>query len=1250
MRPQTFFLVFLSLLWLSACAAPTPSGGAPVPVLIQTGAAAPLSPGEPGTMITKLSAGQPPQPTPQTSLHTAGESLSAAEVQAIFARLPNLPNEAAETSAFNPPTEILPPPRPSETLEQVFPPAATESQPIAAPAQALEVLRYSPEGEVSIAPFLSVTFNQPMVALGDLQTLSAQAVPVQIQPPLPGTWRWVGTKTLTFSYDSSQIDRLPQATQYRVSIPAGTTSATGGRLEQTVSWLFSTPPPQVIQSHPYSNDQPLTPLFFLEFNQRINPAEALTTVWVYANNQPIRLRLATESEVEADEAVKRLAQNSLEGRWMAFTVEQPLPRDAHISVTVGPGTPSAEGSLTMSEPYTYQFQTYAPLKMEESRCGWYDENCPPLTPFFIRFNNSLDPDSFQPDLLTVSPAIAGLQANLEGNSITLQGETLGRTVYTVRISGEVKDIFGQSLGKDQNLTFKVGNANPLLMGAGQSFLTLDPAAQKPVFSVYVINHSNLLVKVYQVQPSDWDAYTQAIREDKPLPGTLVYDSTIAINPQPDSLHQADIDLAPYLQNSLGHLVVEVQAPPDLLQPQTWFTEPKITAWVQSTQLGLDALSDHSQVTAWATDLQTGAPLPGVQILSPQAELALTGEDGTARFAIPAGATYLLARRGADQALLPKNTSYWSEETWQTVPLQDELRWHVFDDRAMYRPEEEVHIKGWLRQVSAGTNGDVQLPDAKNITYQITDSLGNPVGSGTAPVSALGGFDFSFTLPKNINLGSANLQIQAESALANGQHYHSIQVQEFRRPEFEVTAKTESAAPHFLNGYALLSVEAKYYAGGGLPKAQTVWAIRSSPGAYAPPGWHQFTFGSWQPWWRVWYQEPEEEGSLVTYEGETDAAGFHYLRLDFTEEGETPLARPQSIHAEANVTDVNRQTWSSATDLLVHPSNLYIGIRTARYFVQKGSPMPVEFIVTDLDGVPVPGKTVQIQATLLQWQYRQGWQEIPQETQTCNTLSAESPLSCPFTANQGGSYQITATVTDDEGRINQSQFTRWVSGGTARPARNVEQEEVTLIPDKETYQPGDTAEILVQAPFAPAEGLLTVTREGILYTERFTVEESGSFTLRVPISEAHLPNLNLQVDLNGYAARNDAEGNPLKDLPARPAYASGSLTLPIPPLTRSLTVRAEPAQSKVEPGGQTSVRVLVTDSAGNPVSGAEVALVVVDEAILALTGYEVSDPLGTFYPQRGSWLSSAYARSSIVLIDPVQMARDATEEKFTESRA
>ena len=97
--------------------------------------------------------------------------------------------------------------------------------------------------------------------------------------------------------------------------------------------------------------------------------------------------------------------------------------------------------------------------------------------------------------------------------------------------------------------------------------------------------------------------------------------------------------------------------------------------------------------------------------------------------------------------------------------------------------------------------------------------------------------------------------------------------------------------------------------------------------------------------------------------------------------------------------------------------------------------------------------------------------------------------------------------------------------------------------------------------------MTLRRSGIVKTERFKMD-GPSHTLRVPISELHIPNVYVQVDLVGAAQRTDDEGKPNERLPKRPAFAMGSLNLPVPPLARKLSVEATPRDKAIEPGGET----------------------------------------------------------------------------------
>ncbi|MBS1249220.1 MAG: putative lipoprotein YfhM [Chloroflexi bacterium] len=1208
---------------------------------------------------------------------TEGEPLTEAEMAPILARLPVLTPEEDDEAQFRLPEEVLPPPPPPPPIEETFPVSDGEGDSEGVPTEQtepLEVLRYSPEGEIPIAPFVNVTFNQPMVPLTTVESLAEEDIPVQIAPELSGTWRWLGTKTLNFQYDSEKIDRLPMATEYTVTVPAGIESATGNALEESIVFTFNTPPPTVVSTYPHSaTPQPLDPVFFVAFDQRIDPEAVLATIQVTADGQAVEIELLSAEEIEAEKTLLNKAENAGEGRWLAFRAKEKLPKDAGISVTIGPGTPSAEGPLLTQSAHVYSFRTYAPLEIVDHDCSWYDDNCPPLTPFYIEFNNPLDPESYTEGTLSIEPEIPGASVNIYGDTLQIQGMTEGRTTYRVTVDGEIQDIFGQKLGKEETLKFKVGPAESILIGPQKTFITLDPSSSKPSLSLYTINYKKLDVKIYAVEPSDWSKFKQYLQEyqrtDEGIdpPGKLVLDETQRLDTPKDTLTEIGISLSEVMDGDYGHFIIIAKPHRGLLEKDKYWET--VQAWVQVTQIGLDAFVDSGEMVAWATNLRDGVPLEDVAISSDAAGIsATTGEDGTAKFDIPsAGATYLTAQQGEDVAMLPASTSFWEGEGWHRRSQSDDLRWYVFDDRQMYRPGEEVHVKGWMRRIEGEEGGDVALvgDSLRAVTYQVIGPQGNEYSSGQVEANALGGFDLSFTLPENANLGYASLQLDALGSLNvnSTQYYHNFQIQEFRRPEFEVTARNETTGPYFVGDSATMAVEAAYYAGGPLPNAETNWFVTSSATNYNPPNWPDFTFGTWTPWWYYYWggngqTETESGQSFSSY---TDATGQHYLKLDFES---TSQPRPHSVLAQATVFDVNRQAWSGSTSLMVHPAELYVGLRSERYFVEQGEDLDIDLIVTDLDGEPAPDRPIHVEAARLEWKYTDGrWGQEEVDIQTCQTGSRAEPVTCSFETFVGGRYTITATITDGKGRENQSQITRWVSGGQRPPSRTVEQETVTLIPNQEDYQPGDVAEILVQSPFSPAEGLLTISRSGILSTERFTLDD-GSATLEIPITEEYIPNLHVQVDLVGSAPRtddsgeiiSDSEGVPTDDgegvptddgegVPTepRPAYATGTLTLTIPPLERTLSLAVTAQDEKLEPGGETQLDILLTDADGEPVPDAELAAVVVDEAILALSNYTLVDPISVFYQLRPSGFSSYYSRSSIILANPQDLAEQAQDE-------
>ncbi|HBR57559.1 MAG TPA: hypothetical protein DEA22_08835, partial [Blastocatellia bacterium] len=932
------------------------------------------------------------------------EPISSGQTENILKRLPGIKSDTDDLAEFAKRIGTLPAPKTGEMIPVKFPADEPRERPNTEGEKIpLEVVRYSPDGAVPIASDLSVTFSQPMVAVSS-QEEAAQNVPVELTPNVNGAWRWLGARTLIF--DTAK--RFPMATKYTARVPAGTKSAVGQALAKDTVWTFSTPPPKAVQMYPSNQTTRRDELMYVVFDQEIIPEAVFRMVTVTAGGKQIPIRLATEGEA----AQRGLKNPNFQGRTLAFVAvnadgsrENAFPPDSRVTVTINKGTPSAEGPLVTTEAQRFSFNTFGALKFNRAYCGWDPKRttCSPNEDFVMEFNNTLLPASVSDATVKIEPEIKDAKIYSTGSHVRIQGTKKGNTTYRITIGSELKDIYGQVFGQSVSSILKVGNADPWITSEGGSMVILDPMS-KPAFSVYSINHGSFRLKLYRVDPADWYEFNKYIynhrynRSDKSeLPGKIVTETLVSIKNVPDEMVETRIDLTPALNAGLGHAVVVIE--PTLKSTNT--NNPRITTWVQVTQIGLDAFVDNSELVGFATDLKTGAPLSGVdfsvmpdgagEVLEtgetrgepanegylagvwrwlwggPSAESlnqdgttletetigvsrsSRTGPNGILRLALSPKSSdrqnVLVARRGNDSAFLPENSEgYWQNYgTWHKNPRGDYFKWFVFNDRGMYKPKEEISIKGYIRNVTFGSLGDIEGVGERPLTYEWSarDPRNNEIAKGTVTTNAFGAFDFKFALADNVNLGSGHVEFKTPGS-DQVEHSHIFQIQEFRRPEFEVATRVDSEAPHLVGGTADVSVEAKYFAGGGLANAQTVWNVSASPTNYTPPNRDDFTFGTWLPWWgyRSFYYDDRGYASPIyqTFSGVTDADGKHHLKIEF--ESVNP-PRPYSLRATASVQDVNRQTWSSTSTLLVHPSELYVGIRTPRTFVQKGEKIDVE---------------------------------------------------------------------------------------------------------------------------------------------------------------------------------------------------------------------------------------------------------------------------------------------------------------------
>ncbi|CAF2761688.1 unnamed protein product [Rotaria sp. Silwood2] len=235
--------------------------------------------------------------------------------------------------------------------------------------------------------------------------------------------------------------------------------------------------------------------------------------------------------------------------------------------------------------------------------------------------------------------------------------------------------------------------------------------------------------------------------------------------------------------------------------------------------------------------------------------------------------------------------------------------------------------------------------------------------------------------------------------------------------------------------------------------------------------------------------------------------------------------------------------------------------------------------------------------------------------------------------------MSYSVKDEQGRLAMSFYDNfYVSGGHEKEIETqkvdyIPTETITIVPNAKNYQPDDTCELLILAPFSPANGLVIFDCEGqVSQPIQFQIESGkNSTTVEFKISKDWIPNFKIHAELTGSIPRETE----VTDSPHRPAIATGSVTLEVSRDVYKLNVliNTKETNKTYTPSSIIHIDVDVTQYLDNlPVDKAEICLIVVDEAVLSLTGHKLDSPLDIFYPNRSANIAQYHDRNHCLLFN------------------
>jgi hypothetical protein len=737
-------------------------------------------------------------------------------------------------------------------------------------------------------------------------------------------------------------------------------------------------------------------------------------------------------------------------------------------------------------------------------------------------------------------------------------------------------------------------------------------------------------------------------------------------PVPDKIQSYGLNLKPLLsdggQGLLWAAIKEGQPIPRARSASQEYDQPDTTSTlVQVTNLGISVKDSPQNTVILITRLDNAAPVPGAKVsirttdnqvfwsgmtdehgiaVAPNTDLRTDRKRGKKPnqeeeydniwLRLSALHFIVTAEKDGDVAYAASNWNRgiepWDFETpFDLDEASPTLRGTVFTDRGVYKLGEAVHCKAVVR--SDTPVGMQLLAVGTPVDVVIRDSHDKEIDKRTVKLNEWSSAEWTMTLPSDGVLGTYRItgRVEGQRLGVPGEFL----VAAYRRPDFRVDVTL--SGPSTLAGTKLSgTITARYLFGAPMSSQPVKWTYSKSPLYDVPPAirarfpYGQFTFLGRDP------EAPLTNQTIATNQQKLDAKGE--LKRDF--DTDLKAGGPWSYRLEGDVTDVSRQHIANRASFRVDPAPWYIGVKSPPFFAEAGKEVETAIVAAALDGTATAGVNVTVDLHRIQWNsVRRAtgngfytWdttrKEIPSGTWTITTQAQQVPLRIPLKG--GGQYVLIAQASDAQGRSTTTRAGFYAVGEGYTAWARSDHNRIDLIPEKNTYRPGDTARIMIQSPWERATALLTTEREGVRTWTPFELMSTQQ-TVTVPITERDIPNIFVSVLLLKGRTKEGVED---ESDPGKPAFRLGYVELEVEDASKRLKVEVKANREEFRPASKAKIDVNVRDAAGQPVRS-EVTLWAVDYGVLSLTEYKTPDVLQSIYIKKALQVVNDDSRQKIV---------------------
>ncbi|MCP4393066.1 MAG: large extracellular alpha-helical protein [Alphaproteobacteria bacterium] len=1116
-----------------------------------------------------------------------------------------------------------------------------------------------------------INFNRKVVPLQAIP--ENYQPPITISPKVNCKWHWLSSTALACQLD--QKDALKKATKYNITVHKNFAAEDGTKTEEAYNHSFTTLPPQYSYYSFSTWKAPSVPVIRIVFNQEVSKTSVkkhlfMTTkgskikrsidvlpttlkntseydrVWLISPSKPLPLDTNATLRIEPGVVSKYGKETSNKNRKIVNFDTFPEFKFAGIKCRDTNGRK---------------------IKIRENGEDFY--KCAPLKVVSLQFSSPVSNEQVKNNLI-ITPDLAGGRKDYDpwanthdydrlrshhkkGNTygiwlpeklkadkkynITTRNKKLSlkeriASVFKQLDRTEFKDEFGRSLPKDEELNFDFYTDNRAPNFVRPHNISVLEKGVNSDHLIYTTNIDKIDIK-YKSLTKDGQQYNKHYSPKLPKNlKNIQFASFLGIRDMLDGKSGA----------IYGDIKTHIH---DKRYPYEVFSQ--VTPYQVQAKLG------HFNTVIWVTDFATGQPVSDAVVtiypdtiskLTPNENIDLLdkGETNSNGIAILKGRQdidpqinfynwncsknnscknlFVKIEKDNDIALLPlfhdfeintynlTNRKIWDYNhkkfghmnAWGTTP------------QGIYTAGEKIDYKIYVRNQN---NHSLTKANSKNYTLKVTDPTGKVVlERKKIELSEFGGISGSFETNKNSAVGWYNFELSADFT-DHAWYPLKVLVSDFTPSPFNVS--NEINGKLFKAGQNVeVTTYARLHSGGAYTDAQArvTATLNKSHFSSDHPKAAGFHFDS---------ANKHYKNNITIFNKTKMLNDKGELTLSFPINEESIVYGDLTI--ESAVRDDRGKNIASSKTAKYVAFDRFVGLKSTKWVYKEDEPAEIKYIVVDSKGNPASGTVVDIKieqritkssrvksaGNAYVTKYITEWKEVTK----CEGTSTENAKNCIFTPKDAGTFKLTATIPaklNDNNKKHSTTLIFWVAGKGRVVWEEPKDNSLQVIPEKSSYNIGDTAKYFIKNPYPGAKALVTIERYGILKHWVQTFENSTEI-LEFPVEKDYMPGFYLSVTVFSPRVEKPIPGIGKIDMD-KPTFKMGYIKVPVKDPYKQIDVEVKTDEDVYKPRDTVKVNLTAkpkNQSVNEPI---EMAVVVLDEAVLDLIqgGTVYFDPYDGFY--------------------------------------